>query len=284
MCLGPDRRTLRFSLRRATLGPFRRRGGTRGLTCLQRDTAASSRSSCGVGHRRAPDAWTTRHTWMRRSARRCDRRTVSPRSRSRGSASRHRPRGRTAQAHEQRLRGPLDPPRTAEAATQRILEAECSGQRKMSSDCPDPRRALPGSNSPSEGASRRCACRLPSVACRRLAREVDDAPIGVARIVFSTVPRGRLLDARSPTDLSWVQSTTRASLGMHFRLSRCARPTPHASDEPFAPRQESRAGAALAAILDCARFWLFFSLFRAASIWHRGRIRTRLPSGLLRCS
>lgn len=183
MCLGSDRTTFHFALRRATLGPFRRRGGTRGQTCLRRDTAASSRSSCGVGHRRAPDAWATRRTWMRRSARQCDRRTASPRSRSRGSASRHRPRGRTAQAHEQRLRGPLDPPRTEEAATQRILGAECSGQRKMCSDCPDPRRALPGSNSPSEGASRRCACRLPSVACRRLAREVDDAPIGVARIV-----------------------------------------------------------------------------------------------------
>jgi hypothetical protein len=30
--------------------------------------------------------------------------------------------------------------------------------------------------------------------------------------------------------------------------------------------RHSRAGAAVAAILDCARFWLFFSRFRAASI------------------
>lgn len=29
----------------------------------------------------------------------------------------------------------------------------------------------------------------------------------------------------------------RASLGMHFRLSRCDWPTPHATEEPFAPHQ-----------------------------------------------
>ena len=107
-------------------------------------------------------------------------------------------------------------------------------------------------------------------------REVDGAfphTQGAVRIVLAPYFRR---SASRPVAGARTVCAARTSLGMHFRLSRCARRR-HMRRMNRAHRISIERE-----ILDFARFWLFFSQFRAASLVAPWSDRTRLPSGRTR--
>jgi hypothetical protein len=107
-------------------------------------------------------------------------------------------------------------------------------------------------------------------------REVDGAfphTQGAVRIVLAPYFRR---SASRPVAGARAVCAARTSLGMHFRLSRCARRR-HMRRMNRAHRISIERE-----ILDFARLWLFFSQFRAASLVAPWSDRTRLPSGRIR--
>jgi hypothetical protein len=107
----------------------------------------------------------------------------------------------------------------------------------------------------------------------RVAREVDDAPIGVAHIIRAPClaagcrTRDRL---RAAACAGGLLNDTRIALDALLVVAvRSADATcvdSNGRTPPFAPRQNQEQGRLSPRSFDCARFLAVFSLFRAASI------------------